>query len=350
MSVTVVVDGQFGSSGKGKAAVQLTKKEGGSGWDEHVAGVRCGGPNAGHTIYVRDKKYVLRLIPSIVVNPFAKLFIAAGAMVSPDLLMQEIKDLEAMGVGVTHRLMIDPETAIVDKTAVEMEKELGLGAGIGSTETGTGSTASLRSLRKTKSVMHCSELWPYVHGPVWQKLLKCIEDSDHVIIEGTQGYGLSLYHAGFYPFCTSKPTITANYIAEAGLPPQCVDNVLMVIRTYPIRVGGNSGPLPNEITWDKIQERSQCPHTLVEHTSVTKKVRRVAEFDFCMVRDAARVNGATAIAIHGLDYLDYRDSGKRAYTELSKVSTNFIQMIEREVRVPVVMGFTGPHQDDMVLM
>lgn len=358
MSVTVVVGGQWGSEAKAKCAIHLAKA--GKIWREDVVGVRCGGPNAGHTIWVPSKgrddgdanytKYVLRMIPSLVVNPHAKLYIAAGSMVDEDLLMKEIADLENLGLRVRDRLYIDAEVALVSDEAIQMEKLVGLGNSIGSTQTGTGGTAALRSMRRTKTAGESDILHRFVQTQIWRRLCEDDTAGYKVVIEGTQGYALSLYHAGYYPYCTSKPATAAQFITEAGIPPASVTNVVVVIRTYPIRVGGNSGPMKNEISWDTIKKRSGCPHDLIEMTSVTKKMRRVSEFDVAMVRDAVQINGATALAVHGLDYLDYENHGIRNCNMLTDNAKEWVARLEDEVGVPVALGFTGPHQNDVAVM
>src|SRR5215472_12881989 len=253
MSLTIVVGGQFGSEGKAKAAVHLAKKIKVDG--RPLVGVRCGGPNAGHTVYVGNQSVVLRLVPSLAVMPDAQLYIAAGAMVDVGLLTRELDALADMGVRVKDRMQIDPEAAIVDPSYIDQEKAQQLGAILGSTQTGTGAAAAARALRQTGTAADADGLDGMVAADSVCLLLLSLCAEGHVIVEGTQGFGLSLYHAGYYPYCTSKPAITASFLMEAGLPPQAVTRVLMVVRTYPIRVGGNSGPMDREISWGTIQRR-----------------------------------------------------------------------------------------------
>ena len=83
-----------------------------------------------------------------------------------------------------------------------------------------------------------------------------LEAGQRIIIEGTQGFGLSLLHSKYYPFVTSRDTTAAAFVSEAGLSPLDVDDIVLVLRAFPIRVGGNSGPLPNEIDWDTVTSES----------------------------------------------------------------------------------------------
>jgi len=349
--ISVVVGGQFGSESKAKAAVQLAKCPSGA-WRVNVVGVRCGGPNAGHTVWVGDNRVILRLVPSLAVNPWATLCIAGGALIDEKLLISEIEALDELGLNVRSRLFIDPEIALVDGSAIEMEQTMGMGKNFGSTETGTGGATSLRALRKCRTARDSKALAKFVSNsgfPIWKLLADHRKRGHEIIIEGTQGYGLSLFHAGYYPFCTSKAATAAQFITEAGVPPRRVGRIVVVVRTYPIRVGGNSGPLSGEVSWEYIQQESGADHELTERTSVTKKVRRVGTFDMSMVKDAVEINGATELAVHGLDYINASDYGVREWDKLSQRSKAWVQNLEAAIEIPVTMAFTGKHQDDIVI-
>jgi adenylosuccinate synthase len=153
-----------------------------------------------------------------------------------------------------------------------------------------------------------------------------------IIIEGTQGFGLSLLHSQYYPFVTSRDTTAAAFVSEAGLSPFDVDGVVLVLRAFPIRVGGNSGPLPNEIEWDKVTRESGNQIPVVEHTSVTKTVRRVARFDPDIVRKAIMVNNPTRIVLNHLDHIDVLCGKGRELTEkASAFVANVEFLIERRI-------------------
>ena len=160
-------------------------------------------------------------------------------------------------------------------------------------------------------------------------------------MEGTQGFGLSLLHGGEYPFVTSRDTTAAAFASEAGLSPRQIDEVVMVVRTLPIRVGGNSGPLPNEISWTTVQARSGAPAVEAEFTSVTNRVRRVAEFDLQMVRKAAAYNRPTALAVMGTDRLDIGNRGCNDVTKLSRSAKEFLSNLYTELLVPIRWVGTG---------
>ncbi len=129
-----------------------------------------------------------------------------------------------------------------------------------------------------------------------------LKENKEVMIEGAQGYGLSLFHTTDYPYCTSRDTTAAAFVAEAGLSPLDVTNIIMVLRRYPIRVGGNSGPMYKEISWSEVTRRAKSESPIVEYTSVTKRLRRVGEFDYDMVRDAQISNRANIVVLNFIDY------------------------------------------------
>lgn len=355
----VVVDGQYGSTGKGKVVVGLTSLLNRVLPGKVSHAVRCGGPNAGHTVYFKDVPYVTRQIPSAMVLPNIQLVIAAGAMVDPNLLLRELSEIETLiGLNsvdfqdVTSRLVIDSQTALVSDTEIFMEKEMKLGHNIGSTVTGTGATAANRALRKVRLAGEAPNLiYPISAMPDTFALLNwAIKQGKVVMVEGTQGFGLSLYHSGHYPFVTSKDTTASTFLAEAGIGPKACAAVVMAIRTYPIRVGGNSGPIYREIDWGVVAERSgrTGKEPLVEMTSVTKKIRRVGEFDWGLVQRACEVNKPDYLVVHGMDYLNHSASNASSMNQLPKECSNFIFSLELRLKIPVLAVFTGKHQESII--
>jgi adenylosuccinate synthase len=138
----------------------------------------------------------------------------------------------------------------------------------------------------------------------------------NVLIEGTQGSALSLLHS-YWPYCTSIDTNAAGIISEVGIAPSRVTNVLMVVRTYPIRVAGNSGPMKGEITWEELSKRIGKDMT-PEKTTVTKKVRRIAEWDDELFAQSCILNAPTEIALTFADYVDPEVYGATSVGELEQ--------------------------------
>jgi adenylosuccinate synthase len=339
MTLSVVVGGQYGSEGKGKLVSHLVCRDPGP-----VAVVRCGGPNAGHTADGRGRRLILRQLPSGAVDHRCLLALSAGMQIDLNVLLAEIQELD---VG-PERLVIDPNATLIGPTDAGVEFSSGMGERIGSTLTGTGAAAARKLMRgpDVRTARDAEALAPYI-GDVSARLAELLDDGAHVIVEGTQGAGLSLHH-GPYPYVTGRDTTAAGFLSEAGLPPTWVDHVLLVLRTFPIRVAGVSGPLRDEITWEDVQEQSGYPQALAEYTSVTGRLRRVGEFDWDLAARAVRLNGPTALALHGLDYLAHDDLGCQSFAALSARSRGFVSELEERLGVPVRWVFTGPSGTDLI--
>src|SRR3990170_6657446 len=281
MPVTVIVGGQFGSEGKGKVSKLLTTKLG------DATCVRIGGTNSGHRVKCGDNYVILRQLPTPAILPDIICVLGAGSYINPDILFDEISR-----TGLSHgRLIIDPNAMIISDKEQQEEENSSLRKDIGSTLSGTGAAVRRRIARESTMILAKDEkrLQQFVR-PAVPFLRDKLSTGERIIIEGTQGFGLSLLHSSYYPFVTSRDTTAAAFISEAGLSPLDVDDVVLVIRAFPIRVGGNSGPLPKETSWGVLTTESGSGCNLVEFTSVTKRLRRVAKFDSDIVRQAIACN------------------------------------------------------------
>lgn len=339
MPVTIIVGAQYGGEGKGKIANHLARATG------YAAVVRCGGPNSGHTVVSQGRTVVLRQLPAAVVNSRAALHIPAGGIVDMSVLQDE---MAAFSVG-PERLRIDRNALILEASDADDEAGGGLGTRIGSTCTGTGFGVA-RRIRRGSGVRLARDIpWiePYL-TEVSTELAGLHMEGGEVLIEGTQGFGLSLYHAQEYPFATSRDTTAAAFLSETGLGPRSVTRVVLVVRTFPIRVAGNSGPLTNETGWDTIQAESGYPYEVFENTSVTHRRRRVARFDAGLVSRAVAANGPTEIAVTGLDYLDFGCKGATRLAELSVKPREFVEALELAHGLPVGLMSTGPDEREII--
>ncbi len=167
---------------------------------------------------------------------------------------------------------------------------------------------------------------------------------EKVFLEGTQGSGLSLHH-GEYPYVTSRETSVSGCLAEAGIAPSRVRRIIMLIRSYPIRVGGKeeSGPMGIKISWAEVARRSgQSASRLrkAERTSTTNRLRRVAEFNWSLLRRAASLNGPTDIALSFADYISKENEQARRFEQLTDETIEFIEEIERVANAPVSLVVT----------
>ena len=343
--IDCVVGGQYGSEGKGKVVAWMTLNK------MYHAVVRCGGPNAGHSWHYKGKYYKFRQVPCGMMDWLCQLWIAAGSYVDPEIVSQEIYDYQLDPYMIT----IDPAAGMV--TGYNRAGEhTSSGDGdmwkrIGSTRSGTGHATMMKVMREGPLVgMHKASFPVGVNFEnISNKIYRYHSFGKSVLIEGTQGAALSLHHSGHYPFCTSRDTHAATFLGEAGVGPKDVDKIIMVIRTFPIRVGGNSGTLPSEISWEEVTKISGYPTPLQEKTSVSKTIRRVAMFDFDQLIYAARLNSATHFVLTGLDYLDYSNLGKREQGLLTHHTRKFIENVQATIPKVKLLGLsTGPDLEDMI--
>ena len=328
--VDVVVGGQYGSEGKGHIASYLSR--------EYAVLVRVGGPNAGHKVFQEPNPYTHHQLPSGTSrNASAKLILAPGCVLDCQKLMEEIAKY---GVD-ADRLSIDPQAMIISRA--DIRGEAALKERIGSTGQGVGFATARRIKERGGNVIlakDVADLRPFVRE-TWSLLEEAYRKNQNVLVEGTQGAGLSLYH-GSYPYVTSRDTSVAGCLAEAGIPPSRVRKIIMVIRTYPIRVQnppiGTSGPMDLEISWDVVASRAHIPGSQLsktEKTTTTGRDRRVGEFDWALLRRAAALNGPTDLALTFVDYLNRSNEKARRYEQLTSETKQFIEEVERVGAAPV---------------
>ncbi|MBO3461662.1 adenylosuccinate synthetase [Aetokthonos hydrillicola Thurmond2011] len=331
MPVTVVVGGQFGSEGKGKVAHFFARDK------KATVAVRIGGCNSGHTVISESgTPIILQQLPTAALLPNVICVLGAGSYIQPNILINEINH-----IGLSKdRLLIDPNAVIVTEREQLEEQKGSLGESIGSTLSGTGAAVQRRIKRNSSVCLakHEVRLQEFVK-PVVPLMRSYLDAEERIIVEGTQGFGLSLLHSSDYPYVTSRDTTAAGFIAEAGLSPLDVDEIVLVLRAFPIRVSGNSGPLPDEIDWQTVSWESGVSTPIIEYTSVTKLIRRVARFHPDVVRQAILVNRPTHIV---LNHLDYVDASCYLLNHQSEKISHFVAEIESELNLSIdYLGF-GP--------
>ena len=291
MPVTIIVGGQFGSEGKGKVALYLVRETRGP-----KISVRVGGPNSGHIGYGKDSgRHALRQLPAGCIDRSVDVVLPVGSYIDKEVLLNEIQELDYP----SRFIHIHPQATIVTDECRQWEKEAGLAQGIGSTGSGTG--GAVLAAMGYPDIKHVTageddDLRPYVNHDTDETVYRWLDRGWRVIIEGTQGFGLSVNNE-LWPKVTSRNTTAAGMLAEANISPFMVDEVIMVIRSFPIRVAGDSGYLPNEISWDEVGVDG-------EFTTVTNKLRRVGRFDPDIVSKAITANNPTHIVMNHLDYIE----------------------------------------------
>jgi adenylosuccinate synthase len=224
---------------------------------------------------------------------------------------------------------------------------------IASTAQGVGVATARKVLRtaaqpRVRLAKDIEELRPFL-SPTREVLEDCYARRGRILVEGTQGAGLSLHH-GDYPYVTSRDTTASGCLAEAGIAPGRVRKTLLVCRTYPIRVqnpdegNGTSGPMVGELSWDEIARRSGLPVDELrtqERTSTTSRQRRVSEFDWVLLRKAVSLNAPTDVVLTFVDYLDARNRAVRRFEQLTPEVHRLIEGIERVAQASVSILSTG---------
>jgi adenylosuccinate synthase len=207
--------------------------------------VRVGGPNAGHKVFLGTTPYTHHQLPSGTLRSQAKLIIAAGAVLNAKNLLTEIAECKVD----RERLSIDPQAMVI--SGADIDRESSLVANIGSTGQGVGYATARRITGRGSGVQlarDVKDLSPFIHD-TWEILEKAYRSGKKVLIEGTQGSGLSLYH-GSYPHVTSRDTSVSGALSEADVPPGRIRRVIMTCRSYPIHVQSPLGKGRNPARWE----------------------------------------------------------------------------------------------------
>lgn len=330
MPSLIVVGGFYGDEGKGKIVSYLARKD-----DSSIA-VRGGvGPNAGHSIVWQGQTFRLRMLPSAFVNPKTRLLIGPGVLVNPEVFLKEVGEL-----GVGDRCGLDPLCAIIEQKHIDLDRgSEHLSGKIGTTGTGTGPCNVDRVNRTVRLARDLPELKHYVTD-VPLAVNRALEEGENVLVEGTQGTYLSLFH-GSYPYVTSKDVTASSIAADVGLGPTNIDKVLVVFKAYVTRVG--AGYLKDELSPEDAAKRGWA-----EYGTVTGRQRRAAPFDYDLARRAVMLNGATEIALTKMDIVYKEAKGVTTFEALPPIAKTFIEKVEAETRVPVTLIGTGPGVDEVI--
>jgi adenylosuccinate synthase len=329
MPCTVIVGAFWGDEGKGKIISYLALK------DNIDFCVRTGSVNAAHTVCYGGKKYALHMVPAAFLNPKTRLLIAAGANVDVKTFFDEVELTK-----VQDRIGIDQNASIIEEKHSAQDKASAVNKGIGTTGRGVGPALEERVRRTAKLAKDIPELKPYLADQV-QEVNDGLDSGKKVVLEGTQGFMLSLFLGGGYPYVTGRDTGASAIASEAGVGPTRVDDVLIVYKSFITRVG--AGPLPGEITKEEAQKRGWH-----EVAAGTGRDRRSAPFDFDLAKITARINGATQAAMTKLDCIFPGCRSAKKYNDLPREAKEFIKKVEDKTGVPIVLIGTGPEALDIV--
>jgi adenylosuccinate synthase len=331
----VVLGAQWGDEGKGKIVDLLAPRF-------SIVARYQGGHNAGHTVFVRGSKFILRLIPSGILHDGVKCVIGNGVVIDPQALLSEVAELEKNGVTVGDRLVISDRAHLILPYHRELDLLSEARRGerkIGTTSRGIGPayedkigrrgvrTGDLHNLEAAgEAVRHnvdarnrLVEGKPMDAGAVlselqeqWQKIRGWVADVSlflaeaqaegrTILFEGAQGTLLDIDH-GTYPYVTSSNATAGGVCTGLGVGPRVIGGVLGVVKAYTTRVG--EGPFVSELHGEEGERLRQKGG---EFGAVTGRPRRCGWFDAVVVRYAARINGLDALAVTKMDILDGMD-------------------------------------------
>jgi adenylosuccinate synthase len=327
MPCTVIVGAQWGDEGKGKIIDILSR-------DADIIVRYQGGNNAGHTVVIGDKEFILHLIPSGILRKNKLCIIGNGVVVDPDALLSEIDILEKKGIKIDGNLVISECAHVIFPYHKAMDKRRG--ARIGTTGRGIGpcyidkmarcgirmiDLVNPESLKKkiyanlegydefnaeqiyNEYLKYGKKIEKYLAN-VSQVLNKAITKKKDILFEGAQGTLLDIDH-GTYPYVTSSNATAGGACTGAGVGPTKIDKVIGVVKAYTTRVG--EGPFPTEFGKDlmeKIRNKGK------EFGATTGRPRRCGWFDAVIVKHAVTVNGLNEIVVTKLDVLDEMDEIK----------------------------------------
>jgi len=329
MPCTVIVGAFWGDEGKGKIISYLALN------DKLDLCVRTGSVNAAHTVWLNGNRYALHMVPAAFIQEKCRLLIAAGANVHVAQFLKEMELTKVYG----QRIGIDNMASIIEEKHSIQDKASAINKGIGTTGWGVGPAVEERARRTAKLAKEIPELKPYLADTVTE-INNAIDVGKKVLLEGTQGFMLSLYH-GTYPYVTSRDTGAAAICSEAGVGPTRVDDVLIVYKAFITRVG--AGPMPGEISMEEGKKRGWF-----ETAAGTGRNRRSAPFNFDLAKKNAKINGATQAAMTKLDCIFPDCRSVRKFDDLSEDAKQFIQKVEKRTGVPIVLIGTGPDALDII--
>lgn len=383
--VTVVLDSQAGSCGKGKLIGYLANE------DNIDVAVDNFMSNAGHT-YVDDVlgiKVMTQQLPTSIVNPATSLVIGPEAAITPSILFEEILKYHESGIFGDRKVIINPNAVVIIEKHRKMEQEI---LRSGSTFKGCGAARADKVMRQAM-----------LFGTYWEKMISdnfdskeeenelyvdadkfdtirqhiivmdtmrylndAVDNGYNILIEGSQGCDLDINYGLPYPNTTSRQCHAGQLVADCGISPRLIDEIYMIMRPYPIRISNttnlkdeNGGALTvssgeyngaEEITWDIIKKRCGAPDDVEfgEMTTVTKKKRRVFEMNWDRLKYVTKLNRPTGIMLNFAQYIDWGAYKCRDYAKLPQAVLEFIDRVESETGVQVLFVGTGPSNEDII--
>ena len=344
MRVDVVVGMQYGSEAKGKICQHLAVN------NEYSASMRVQSIQAGHTVYYKDKIFKMRTIPCAWVNPEILLLIGPGAFISTTLLYDEILMLEDIGINIRDRLFIDYRANFIIESDAKAEAKDELVGRIGSTGEGAGASL-IRKLNRKETPTRVVDLADLLYDTRVSvcDTIRLMNSMDSILVEGCQGTMLSVHTSPHYPYVTSREATVSGILSECGISPRDVERVHGVFRTFPIRVGGNSGPVGSkELSWEEMAVISGITGLKPETTTVTGRDRRIFWYSPSEMHHAMMVNRPTHLYCMFLDYLSTYNTDVTNFSGLAADTKVWIKDREKELGAKIDYMSTGPKPEEHI--
>lgn len=374
MPVHIIVGAQWGDEGKGKIVDHLSDRV-------DIVARYQGGANAGHTVVIGEKQYILHLIPAGIFHPHVTCVIGNGVVIDPIALMDEIKQLQQLNIDIHGRLLIShnahlimPYHKLLDTIREQTTEKIGTtGRGIGPAYIDKFMRVGIRivdlldrdifvaklkrnieeknqilmkiygnpELNVDKIVSEYEEFDKQIDEYVTDTALylnTALKNGKQILAEGAQGALLDVDH-GTYPFVTSSSPTSGGACTGLGIPPTSVTSILGIVKAYTTRVG--NGPFPTELT-DETGERLRKIGG--EFGATTGRPRRCGWLDAVSLRYSAMINGITHIAITKLDVLDQFEQIKicNGYSYKGKILKTFPSDVQSLTSIePIYETFEG---------
>jgi len=313
--INIVLDGQFGSTGKGLLCSYIASKN-----DIDISVSNCSA-NAGHTFYYNGKKYIVSHIPvSSIIDDGSLIYFSPAAVINVDKLLFEIEEYNIN----TAKIFIHPRASIISKEDIMYESNLDSSVSkIASTRSGVGE-AQVRKIRRSSTLAAGEPKLKHFIGEI--DLQGKADFGNIVFVETSQGMDLSLNSGFAYPYCTSREITVSSTLSDVQVHPNYLGKVCVSIRTFPIRVGnltdssgrtiGYSGPFYQdsvELSWDDVGVDPEL-------TTVTKRERRIATFSYKQYIRMLKLYKPDYVLLNFANYLSSKDLDEL----LSKISVTHI--------------------------
>jgi adenylosuccinate synthase len=366
-----IVDSAWGSSAKGAASCRLAEIHG-------VQNLSSGNfPNAGHTCIKGDEKFVAKALPTGAI--LKKLGILQPTLwIGPNSgfeLAQFEKELGQTGYTPGQDLLIHERAMIVEQRHIDAEAPAGSKSTlhISSTMSGSGAAFTDKAMRTKEARVAGSTLPALSPNAFWQETQSRMFGGESFLHEVSQGFALSINYGTHYPHCTFRDCTPQQAYADFGVTKDFIGDVYLNVRSFPIRVGNNydgsgqqigySGDClsdQQELTWEQIALAAEMPAEEVaalaerERTTVTKKIRRAFTPSWDLLRYSAQFCGATKLILNFPQYIHWSAfkvrGGPEALLTLHPKVREYIDRMEEETNLPVVMVGTGADHDDYIYL